>query len=124
MAAAPAPSPLAQRGKQLCRFHVLLDELENVRTEMAEIVESERGLLRETLERESASIRGQAMEVCANNGSEMMMNMLSKGDVQKRLQTERDKVLLMTDTLKREMEGLRSELGEAPVRNQSFNALT
>ncbi len=36
---------------------VLLDELENVRTVMAEIVESERGLLRETLERESASIR-------------------------------------------------------------------
>jgi hypothetical protein len=50
--------------------------------------------------------------------------MLSKGDVQKRLQTERDKVLLMTDALKREMEGLRSELGEeARVRNQSFNAL-
>ncbi len=42
---------------------VLLDELGNVRTEMAEIVESERGLLRETLERESASIRRQAMEV-------------------------------------------------------------
>jgi len=63
------------------------------------------------------------MEVCANNGSEMMMSMLSKGDVQKRLQTERDKVLLMTDALKREMEGLRSELGEARVRNQSFNAL-
>jgi hypothetical protein len=73
---------------------VLLDELENLRTEMAEIVESDRGLLRETLERESASIRRQAMEVCANNGSEMMMSMLSKGDVQKRLQTERDKVLL------------------------------
>ncbi|CAM6010878.1 unnamed protein product [Sphagnum balticum] len=80
---------------------------------MAEIVESERGLLRETLERESASVRRQAMEVCANNGSEMMMSMLSKGDVQKRLQTERHKVLLMTDALKREMEGLRSELGEA-----------
>jgi hypothetical protein len=64
-----------------------------------------------------------AMEVCANNGSEMMMSMLSKGDVQKRLQTERDKVLLMTDALKRGMEGLRSELGEARVRNQSLNAL-
>jgi hypothetical protein len=102
---------------------VLLDELENVRAEMAEIVESERGLLRETLERESASIRRQVMEVCANNGSEMMMSMLSKGDVQKRLQTERDKVLLMTDALKREMEALRSELGEARVRNQSFSAL-
>jgi hypothetical protein len=62
---------------------VLLDELENVGNEMAEFVESERGLLQETLERESASIRRQAMEVCGNNGSEMMMSMLSKGDVQK-----------------------------------------
>lgn len=97
---------------------MLLDELENVRTEMADIVEVERGLLRETLERESGSTRRQVMDVCANNKGEMMS--MLKVEVQKRLQTARDKVLLMTDALKREMDGLKVELGEARVHVSAF----
>jgi hypothetical protein len=53
------------------------------------------------------------MELCSKNKSEMI-GML-KVEVQKRLQTARDKVLLMTDALKQEMDRLKSQLGEAQV---------
>ncbi len=92
---------------------LLCNELENVRTEMAEIVETERRLLRESLERESGCIRDQVMELCSKNKSEMIS--MLKVEVQKRLQTARDKVLLMTDALKQEMDRLKSQLSEAQV---------
>ncbi|CAM6042630.1 unnamed protein product [Sphagnum compactum] len=90
---------------------LLCNELENVRTEMAEIVETERRLLGESLERESGCIRDQVMELCSKNKSEMIS--MLKVEVQKRLQTARDKVLLMTDALKQEMDRLKSQLSEA-----------
>jgi hypothetical protein len=80
---------------------------------MAEIVETERRLLGESLERESGCIRDLVMELCSKNKSEMIS--MLKVEVQKRLQTARDKVLLMTDALKQEMDRLKSQLGEAQV---------
>lgn len=102
---------------------MLLDELDHFRNEMAEMVEIERGLLRETLERESASIRRQVMDVYASNKSEMLS--MLKLEVQKRLQSAREKVLLMTDALKRDMDNLKAELGHARVSTsqQLFKSL-
>lgn len=93
---------------------MLLDELDQFRCEIAEMVEIERGLLKETLELESTSIWRKVMDAYANNKSEML-NML-KQEIQKQLHSAREKVLLMTDALKRDMDSLKTELCHTQVR--------
>jgi hypothetical protein len=94
---------------------VLLEELDQFRCEIAEMVDIERGLLKETLEMESTSIWRKVMDAYANNKSEML-NML-KLEIQKQLHSAREKVLLMTDALKRDMDALKTELSHTQVRS-------
>lgn len=95
-----------------------MEELNHFRNEISEMVELERGLLRETLERESASIRRQVLDAYANNKSEILS--MLKVEIQKRLQNARDKVFVMTDALKRDMDNLKEDLGQAQVSTLEF----
>lgn len=95
-----------------------MEELNHFRNEISEMVELERGLLRETLERESASIRRQVLDAYANNKSEILS--MLKVEIQKRLQNARDKVHVMTDALKRDMDNLKEDLGQAQVSTLEF----
>jgi hypothetical protein len=97
---------------------MLMEELNHFRNEISEMVELERGLLRETLERESASIRRQVLDAYANNKSEILS--MLKVEIQKRLQNARDKVYVMTDALKRDMDNLKEDLGQAQVSTFEF----
>lgn len=78
------------------------------------MVDIERALLKEMLEKESTSIWRKVMDAYANNKSEML-NML-KLEIQKQLHSAREKVLLMTDALKCDMDALKTELSETKVR--------
>lgn len=100
------------------RRQVFIEELENVRTELGEIVDTERNYLHETLERENESLQRQFLSICATNKNEIMNSV--KVELQRRLQIAQDKVLLMTDALKQEMEGLKLELGESHVSLHCF----
>ena len=95
---------------------MLMNELENIQTKVEEIVETEREHLQETLERENVTIQRQFMTMCATNKREILNTM--KGELNKRLQTAQNKVLLMTDVMKQEMDNLRCEIREGHV---SFN---
>ncbi|KAG0553581.1 hypothetical protein KC19_12G022600 [Ceratodon purpureus] len=95
-------------GSALLPRQVLLEELDQFRCEIAEMVVIERGLLKETLEMESTSIWRKVMDAYANNKSEML-NML-KLEIQKQLHSAREKVLLMTHALKRDMDALKTEI--------------
>lgn len=99
-----------------------MEELEHFRNEISEMVELERGLLRETLERESASIRRQVLDAYANNKSEILS--MLKVEIQKRLQNARDNVFVMTDALKRDMDNLKEDLGQAQVSTLEFSIIT
>ncbi|CAM6034206.1 unnamed protein product [Sphagnum compactum] len=91
---------------------VLLDNLmENMRSEMAEIVETERHILQQTLERESGSIHCQLKEACTNNRCEMRS--MVKAEVQKCLKNSQEKMLAMTHSIKQEVKDLKTELGVA-----------
>jgi hypothetical protein len=99
-------------------FQVLLDNLmENMRSEMAEIVETERHILQQTLERESGSIRCQLKEACTNNRCEMIS--MVKAEVQKCLKNSQEKMLAMTHSIKQEVKDLKTELGVAEVHNNN-----
>lgn len=100
------------------RRQVFIEELENVRTELGDIVDTERNYLHETLERENESLQRQFLSICATNKNEIMNSV--KVELQRRLQIAQDKVLLMTDALKQEMEGLKLELGESHVSLHCF----
>ncbi|CAK9277147.1 unnamed protein product [Sphagnum jensenii] len=91
---------------------VLLDNLmDNMRSEMAEIVETERHILQQTLERESGSIHCQLKEACTNNRCEMIS--MVKAEVQKCLKNSQEKMLAMTHSIKEEVKDLKTELGVA-----------
>ncbi|CAM6025460.1 unnamed protein product [Sphagnum balticum] len=91
---------------------VLLDNLmENMRSEMAEIVETERHILQQTLERESGSIHSQLKEACTNNRCEMIS--MVKAEVQKCLKNSQERMLAMTHSIKQEVKDLKTELGVA-----------
>lgn len=100
------------------RWQVLIDELEIMRTELGEIVDTERNYLQETLEKENESLQRQFLNICATNKNEIMNSV--KVELQRRLQIAQDKVLLMTDALKQEVEGLKLELGESHVNLHCF----
>ena len=96
---------------------MLLEELDQFRCEIAEMLVMERGLLKETLEMESTSIWRIVMDAYANNKSELL-NML-KIEIQKQLHSAREKVLLMTDALKRDMDALKTEISHTQVHTSS-----
>lgn len=98
---------------------MLLDELDQFRSDIAEMVDIERGLLKETLEKESTSIWRKVMDAYANNKCEML-NML-KLEIQKQLHSAREKVLLMTDALKCDLDTLRTELNNTQVRTWLYH---
>ncbi|XP_073391727.1 uncharacterized protein [Physcomitrium patens] len=90
---------------------VLLDELDQFRCDIAELVDTERGLLKETLEKESRSIWCKVMDAYANNKSDML-NMM-KLEIQKQLHSARENVLLMTDALERNLNELKLKFRHA-----------
>ncbi|KAH8962114.1 hypothetical protein BDL97_05G085800 [Sphagnum fallax] len=90
---------------------VLLDDLENLRSEMGRIVETERSILQQALERESGSIRRQLKDACIDIKCEMMSAV--KAEVKKRLQKSQDKTLAMTVSVKQEIKDLKLELSVA-----------
>jgi len=87
-----------------------MKELEGIRTEVVEIVEAERDHVQKTLERENVNIQNQLMTICATNKHEILNSM--RGELNKRFQCAQNKVLLMTNALKQEMDNLRCEVGE------------
>ena len=92
---------------------MLMNELENIRTEVGEIVETERGYVQEILERENVTIQRQFLTMCATNKREIINTM--KGELNKRLQMAQNKVLLMSDAMKQEMDNLRCEIREVHI---------
>lgn len=92
---------------------MLLDELDHFRGEIAEMVEIERGLVRQTFERESEAIQRQVKDLLVSNKGEIV-NVL-KLDVQKWLQGAQERVFLMTESLKQDLDTLKNELGRTQV---------
>lgn len=92
---------------------MLRDELKNIRTEVAEIVKTEREHIQETLERENVTIQHQFMTMCAINKREILNTIKEK--LNKHLQTAQNKILLMTNAMKQEIENLKCEIGERHV---------
>jgi len=90
-----------------------MKELESIRTEVSEIVEVERNYVQETLDRENINNQNQLITICATNKREILNSM--RGDLNKRFQCAQNKVLLMTNVLKQEMDNLRCEVGETQV---------
>jgi hypothetical protein len=78
---------------------------------MGRIVETERGIVQQALERESASIRRQLKDACIDMKCEMMSAV--KAEVKKRLQKSHDKTLAMTVSVKQEIKDLKLELSVA-----------
>ncbi|CAK9876697.1 unnamed protein product [Sphagnum jensenii] len=100
---------------------VLLDDLENLRSEMGRIVETERGILQQALERESGSIRRQLKDACIDIKCEMMSAV--KAEVKKRLQKSQDKTLAMTVSVKQEIKDLKLELSVAAAGKEGPEGL-
>jgi len=94
---------------------VLLDELDQFRCEIADMAETERGFLKETLEKESTTIWRKVMDAYANNKSDMLS--MLKMEIQKQLHSARDKVLNMTDALEHDIDALKTELKHTQVCN-------
>ncbi len=64
-------------------------------------METERGIVQQALERESASIRRQLKDACIDIKCEMMNAV--KAQVKKHLQKSHDKTLAMTDSVEQEI---------------------
>ena len=92
---------------------MLLDELDHFRGEIAEMVEMERGLLKQTLELESEAVQRQVKDLLVSSKGDIV-NVL-KLDVQKWLQSTHEKAFLMTETLKQDLEVLKNDLGRTQV---------
>jgi hypothetical protein len=92
---------------------MLLDELGHFRHEIAEMVEIERGLVRQTFERESEAIQRQVKDLLVSSKGEIV-NVL-KLDVQKWLQGTHERVFLMTESLKQDLDTLKTDLGRTQV---------
>lgn len=102
------------------KCQMLLDELDHFRGEIAEMVEMERGLLRQTLERESESVQRQVKDLLVSSKGDIV-NIL-KLDVQKWLQSTHENVFLMTEALKQDLDTLKNELGRTQVHS-SFRSM-
>lgn len=95
------------------RLQILLDELDQFRCDIAVLVNTERGLLNETLDEANRSIWCKVMDAYANNKSEML-NMI-KLEIHKQLNSASKNVLLMTDALERDLDDLQLKLRHAQV---------
>nr|PNR43483.1 hypothetical protein PHYPA_015864 [Physcomitrium patens] len=87
---------------------MLVDELDHFRGEIAEMVEVERGILRHTLDRESDSVHRQVKELLFNSKGDFVS--VLKLDVQKWLQGHHEKVFVMTESLKQDLDNLKNKL--------------
>jgi len=77
------------------------------------MVEIERGLVQQTLERESERVLREVKDLLASSKGEIV-NVL-KLDVQKWLQGTHEGVFLMTESLKEDLNHLKSEIGRTRV---------
>ncbi|KAG0629748.1 hypothetical protein M758_1G127100 [Ceratodon purpureus] len=100
---------LKPEGSNFASKQMLVDELDHFRREIAEMVEIERGLVRQTFERESEAIQRQVKDLFVSSKGEIV-NVL-KLDVQKWLQGTHERVFLMTESLKQDLDTLKNELG-------------
>ncbi|KAL3691453.1 hypothetical protein R1sor_005104 [Riccia sorocarpa] len=89
----------------------LLHEMEHFRSELAQIMETERGLLRQALEREHDCIRRQMMEIGNSNKNEL--SCMIKVEMQKRNQAAKDKLTCLPEPMKRDMDRLKLDVEEA-----------
>jgi len=85
-------------------------------------VETERGIVQQAFERESASIRRQLKDACINIKCEMMSAV--KAQVKKHLQKSYDKTLAMTVSVKQEIKDLKLELSVAAAGVSYVNAFS
>jgi isopropylmalate/homocitrate/citramalate synthase len=85
-------------------------------------VETERGIVQQALERDSASIRRQLKDAYINIKCEMMSAV--KAQVKKRLQKSHDKTLAMTISMKQEIKDLKLELSVAATGVSYVNAFS
>lgn len=92
---------------------MLVDELDHFRGEIAEMVEVERGILRHTLDRESDSVHRQVKELLFNSKGDFLS--VLKLDVQKWLQGHHEKVFVMTESLKQDLDNLKNKLCRTQV---------
>jgi len=85
-------------------------------------VETERNIVQQALERESASICRQLKDACINIKCEMMSAL--KAQVKKHLQKSHDKTLAMTVFVKQEIKDLKLELSVATIGVNYVNAFS
>jgi len=85
-------------------------------------VETERGIVQQALERESASIRRQLKDACIDIKCEMMS--VVKAEVKKRLQKSHDKTLAMIVSVKQKIKDLKLELSVATPGVSYVNAFS
>lgn len=100
---------------------MLLNELDHFRREIADMVEIERGLMQQTLEQESERVQHEVKDLLASSKGEIV-NVL-KGDVQKWLQGTHEGVFHMTETLKQDLNHLKSELSRLQVLSSTVHVL-
>ncbi|KAL2622590.1 hypothetical protein R1flu_002795 [Riccia fluitans] len=89
----------------------LLHEMEHFRLEVAQIMETERGLLRQALEKEHECIRRQMMEI--GNGNKNELSCMIKVEMQKRNQAAKDKLTCLPEPMKRDMDRLKLDVEDA-----------
>ncbi|KAG6550545.1 hypothetical protein Mapa_007914 [Marchantia paleacea] len=89
----------------------LLHEMEHFRSEVSDILKTERGLLRDALEREHECIRRQMIEIGNSNKNEL--SCMIKVEMQKRNQAAKDKLMCLPEPMKRDMDRLKLDFEEA-----------
>lgn len=92
---------------------MLLEELDHFRGEIAEMVDIERGLVQQTLEREGERVQREVKDLLAGSKGEIV-NVL-KLDVQKWLHGTHEGVVLMTESLKDDLNQLKADLSRTQV---------
>lgn len=97
---------------------MILDELDHFRGEIAEMVDIERGLVQQTLERESERVQREVKDLLASSKGEIVtaLNL----DVQKWLQGTHEGVFLMAESLKQDLNHLKDELSRTQVLSPLF----
>lgn len=94
------------------------DELDHFRAEIAEMVDIERGLVQQTLEGESELVERQVKDLLFSSKTELVN--VVKLDVQKWLQNTHERIFLMTEALKRDLDNCKNELGRTQVHLNLF----
>ncbi len=85
-------------------------------------METERGIVQQTLEKESASIRRQQKDACIDIKCEMMSAV--KAQAKKHLQKSHNKTLAMIVSVKQEIKDLKLELSVAATGVSYVNAFS